>query len=217
MPVIQPNLIIPPAFQVMLDAGELWRDGGVLRRTINGTIALILKDGPAPEVETQVLQKAAVAAIKKFDIGRFIKSHKGAAAAGIAGLVITIGTSIYLYVGKKKNDKAIAEAANNVTEFQNALTQYLQLAMNGALQLSDIDRLISSLDKLENGPSGERVIIDLSAGELARLVSYIIGYTKILATANSYELDDTYSDQTCSIINLRRHLQAQKSIFETVA
>jgi len=217
MSVIQPNLYIPPAYQVRIDAGELWRDGGVLRRTINGTIALILKDGPASEVDTQAVQNAVSKAIKKVDMGRLLKSHKVATTVGIVGLAITIGTGIYLYIGKKKNDKAVEDAARNVSEFQNALAKYLKLAMKGMLQLSDIDRLLSSVARLEGGPVGERIVIDLSTGELSELVSYIIGYTKLLAAANSYELDETYSDEDCTIDNLRQHLLAQKKIFETEA
>lgn len=217
MPAIQPNLLIPATYQARIDAGELFRDGGVLRRTINGTIALILKDAPAADVDSRAIQTAANTAIKKLDVGSFIKSHKKTATVTILGLAIAIGTSIYLYVdSKKKNDKAIEEASRKVHNFQNALTKYLQLAMKGALHLDDIDRLLSSLDELECGSDGERIVIDVSSGELSELVSCIIGYTKALATANSYELDETYSDESCSIISLRHHLQAQKKIFESV-
>ncbi|HVI40910.1 MAG TPA: hypothetical protein VM577_09640 [Anaerovoracaceae bacterium] len=217
MSVIQPNLIIPPQFQIRIDAGELSRDGGVLRRTIDGTIALILKDGPAPVKDVERIQSVAADTVKRIDIGKLIKNHKGAVTVGIIGLIVTIGTGIYLYVDKKKSDKVMEDTACNVSEFQTALSNYLKLAMGGKLRLIDIDRLIIALDKLENGPDREKNIIDFSAGELSTLVSCIIEYTRTLAEANSYELDDSYSDKKCTFINLRHHLDAQKTIFENAS
>ncbi len=214
MSVIQPNLIIPIAYQIRLDTGELWRDGGVLRKTVNGTIAHILKDGPVFDNNSKALANSAESAVKSFDIGNFMKNNKGVTIAGIAGLVLTIGTGVYLYIVKKRNDKAIADASKKVTVFQSALSQYLKFAMSGEMTISDIDSLISALDALESDSPQDRIVLDFSAGELFDLVNCIIGYTKSLAAANSYELDDSISDESCTVVNLRHHLNAQKNIFE---
>lgn len=216
MAVIQPNLIIPAAYQLRLNTGELWRDGGVLRKTVNGTIAHILKDGPVSDSNPKALANTAESAVKGFNIGNLMKNHKGLAIAGIFGIVLSIGTGVYLYVGKKRNDKAILEASKKVTAFQSALSRYLKVAMSGEMTIPDIDSLISALDALESGSPKDRIILDFSAGELFDLVNCIIGYTKSLAVANFFELDDSLSDDSCTVVNLRHHLNAQKNIFERV-
>lgn len=217
MSVIHPKLAIPDAFQLRIDAGELWRDGGVLRETANGRIALILKDTLASKKDAEPMQLETPKALSKVNIGDFLKNHKGATTVGIIGLVLTVGAGIYLYVDKKKNDKAVDEMSKSLAEFQTALSNYLKLAMGGSLKISDINRLIKALDNLEQGNEGEQIIVDFSQGELNTLVNCIIGYTKALAMANTFELDSSYSNDECTALNLRRHLEMQKSIFENVS
>ena len=214
MSVIQPNLIIPTAYQLRLDTGELWRNGGVLRKTVNGTIAHILKDGPVSSSNSKALANTAESAVKSFNIKNLMKNHKGLVITGIFVIVISIGTGVYLYVGKKRNDKSILEASQKVTVFQSALSRYLKVAMSGEITIYDIDFLISALDALESGSPKDRIVLDFSAGELFDLINCIIGYTKSLATANFFELDDSFSDNSCTVVNLRHHLNAQKNIFE---
>ena len=213
MAVIQPNLVIPSEFQARIANGELWRDGGVLRRAANGTIALILKDGPASDKDNKTIEKAVETA-KKVNIIQLVKEHKTATTIGIVGAVVAVGTGIYLYLDKKKSDRTEVEMEEYVFEFQNALSKYIKLATKGALSSDDIEVLLKVLDKLEIGIEKENITLDFSIGELSILINCILNYTKIVAGANNYKLND-YDIFTAT--NFRHHLETQKKIIDFVA
>lgn len=218
MAIIQPSLEIPPQFQNLLDSGELWRDGGVLRRVKDGTIALLLKDGPIPEKTETATNRTLLKASQRMNVSAFLKDHKVVVISGVIVLCAFIGTGIYIYVRKKKREKAIeAEENQNALAFQTALIRYLKAATIGQLTAEIVEYLISALDNLENSSSQSQIQVEFAHEDVQNLVDCILKHTSTLASAYNYELDDLCSEASHTTINLRNHLKTQKNIFELVS
>lgn len=214
MATIQPRLNLPPEFERSLASGELRRDGGVLRRVKDGTIALILKD-EAPRKEAEEMVEHIVV---KASASTFIKNHKVAVISGGVILIVLIGSGVYLYRRKRKKERALqADTEFRDTKFRDALICYLSAAVAGQLTAEIIEKLIFTLDALDCEGSQNQVQIEFASKDLQNLVKCILGHTSALAAANNYELDTSCDSGRCTIINLRNHLKEQKKIIELVS
>lgn len=217
MATISPKLEIPLEYQIKLDNKELFRSGGVLRRTTNGTIALILKDADIEGTQENQVINLVTDTGKTNSILDLIKNHKIASVLGIVGVTMAVGVGVYLYIGKKHSKKKHAEDIERVTRFQSALSEYIKSAISGELSENKITDLLDALAILEENHGTDRIWLDFSVGELHDLVECIIRYTKVLAEANSVVFDNALSDNSCTVVNLRHHLEAQKEIFKKEA
>ena len=198
MAVIQVAYDVPAEIAQGLLDGSLSRFGSVVRN--DKQIIRHLKEVKLPEAKPERLSVAEVLA-----------NNKGA----VIGTLIVVGGLVITAVAIAHNKKkAQSETPACVTNFKAALAAYSKAMRSGTMEYKIIDALISALDELKENESKQNITIDFSSNEFAALVDMIMDYTKQLATANSFEMNNLDESGEDTIINLRKYLQVQKHIFE---
>ncbi|MFE3756313.1 hypothetical protein ACFXO9_18595 [Nocardia tengchongensis] len=197
-PLIQQvALIIPPDIQRGIDAGLLVRGAGTVRDLL-GRIVTHLDEVPLPEMNPANAQRAAAAILRD---KRVVIVIGVATVAGIAGSAATV-----LAVRERRQAKKYVAALNA------SLIAYLEAARDVRLEEAIIVRVLANLDAAEaHSKHGNVAVAPL-------LVELVKGHTSKLAEANSVELDDldTPSVGEATVVDLRRHLEAQLGIFRGV-
>lgn len=194
---IQPvAFFIPPDIQLGLDAGKLVRYGGVIRNQL-GHIVTHLKEVPIPSKDPAMAQRV-VSLLKDRRVVTVIVlgTATGGAAAALA---------IKSQVRARKCAKGL----------NTSLVAYLKAARDGTLDEVTISRLITDLDAAEAFATNGRVAV------ASELVALVMDYTDKLAEANSVDVSELQEGATASegatVIDLRRHLEAQRKIFAGAA
>jgi hypothetical protein len=180
---------IPADIQLALDRGDLIRFGGVVRDSM-GQIVQHLKEADG-----------------RGAVGRFAADLKNPWVIAVAGLgVLAIGGGITYYTARKR--KQIWEALQS---YGSSWQAYLTAIRDGDMNAEIIDKLISDLDAAENHFDEQP----------EKLVGVAVGYTRALAEVNSVELDGLLLQgrvpENDAVVDLRRHLEAQRRIFTKAA
>lgn len=167
------------------------------------------------------------------EVSRTISDGDDAASAAIAkgyknpkfiiiglGVVAVAGGAAAWAVSKKQRDSR-AVVPECVANYNASLAAYLEAIGSGRLDADLITRLISDLDDLKENAANGTISLELSVDDSEKLVGLIADYTSKLANANFVELEDLDDAGLESaegvIVDMRRHLVAQREIFDRTA
>lgn len=197
------NIDIPPRIMAGLSSGNLTRDGSVVRN-LAGRIVAHLKESPAPAVSEDMVDATA---------HLLMKSPKAVVIAGLATLaVVTAGVIV------RNRKRTAPECVKNCSD---SLRAYLEAVRDQSLDTEIIDRLIADLDALTTSGENDTSTISLPMKQCETLVQAVIDHTRQQAQVNSIELDEpstlTPASADAPIVDLRRHLEAQRRILTATA
>ncbi|MDH6681022.1 hypothetical protein M2284_005265 [Rhodococcus sp. LBL1] len=189
-------LIIPPDIQAGLAAGRLVQSSPGIIRNLQGHIVKHLDEVPLPQNGLANAQRAAAAILRDKRVVTVI------VVTTVVGSAATV-----LAVRERRQAKRCVAALNA------SLIAYLEAARDARLEEATIDRLLADLDAAEAHSKHGNVAVATT------LVELVMEYTGKLAEANSVELDDldTPSAGEATVVDLRRHLEAQRGIFHGAA
>ncbi|MGB7606725.1 MAG: hypothetical protein WBL93_14740 [Lutisporaceae bacterium] len=205
MAVIQTSFEISEEAVAGLLSGDLIRHGGVVYLATGG-IFEHLKDISLPEVS-----KAKGVNYKYLAIG-----------LGVVVVVTAVAVGTIQFIKSKRNkESVIPEIPKCIDDYNFSLCKYLEAVRNGNLDLDIINRLIADLDFIRKNYDSNKIIIEFSVEQLQTLLNLIFDYTKNLAEANTFEFGEKkeleFVSADSTIIYLRRYMEIQKQIFESVA
>lgn len=203
--IMPTNFYVPPEIQAGLDAGELFRFGGVVRNGL-GQIVKHLKELPAtPEVQEAVARRLAAN----------LKHHKGVVVLCLSAVGAAVGGRAYVSARRRR------EAQVCVDRYEASLRCYLEALRASTLDAAAITRLIRDLDAVRSLARKGAITVDFSTEPSVTLINLVIDYTNQLAEANDSDLDELQNlaptDGSNAIAYLRRHLVAQRRIFAEAA
>ncbi|CRK52158.1 conserved hypothetical protein [Rhodococcus sp. RD6.2] len=194
-PIQQVNLYLPPYIQAGIAAGLMKQTGGTVRN-LQGQIVKLLEEASLAEKAPANAQRAAAAILRDKRV--------------VTVLVVTttiVGGATVLAVRDRR------QAKRCVAELNASLIAYLEAARDARLDEVTIGRLLADLDAAEAHSKHGNVAV------AATLVELVMEYTSKLAEANSVELEDldTPSAGEATVVDFRRHLEAQRRIFRRAA
>lgn len=205
----QPTLEVPAKIAAGIAAGIFRRDGGVIRWTDSGRIYTFLKDAaPSTEASEQVLSRAA----------SVVKSRGTLVAVGVVGTVAA-GTAAYTYLRRRRVGDA--DVPETVGSLNDSLRTYMDAARSGRLDAALISKLIADLDAVTQLRDKDHEPFDFSSELWESMVALIVDHTQQLAMAFEVDLSELPRDAppegNATIIDLRRHLEAQQRIISGAA
>ncbi len=204
--IVQPNLLVPATIQRGIDAGELFRVGSVVRNGL-GRIVTHLDEVPGIEEAQEAARRAAVRLNVKI-------------AVPVVAVVVAGGFVIAKVKKRKKTGELEVVVPASVQQLDASLRAYLQAAGNGNLDVAIIDKLISDLDEVRADTEEGGVTVPFSLDQLETVFSLVIDHTRSLAEAYSIDLTELRGPEAAEdnkVIDLQRHLEAQKRIISAVA
>lgn len=194
---------IPSDIQVGLDSGDLFRFGGVVRDSF-GHIVEHLKEVPFTEESQEAVGRVAAR----------LKNPWVITALGLSA-VAAGGSMAFLTVKKRKQIRKRLESYNA------SLRAYLEAVRDGAMNVGIISQLISDLDAIKEQSDDDSITVDFPTEQSEKLVNLAVNYTRKLAEANSVELSGLLErgriPENDAVVDLRRHLEAQRRIFTKAA
>lgn len=206
--IVQPALYIPPEIDARLMSGDLLRSGSVVR-DLAGHIIKHLDEVPVPGNSREAMERIA-ASLK----------YPWAIAATALGAAVVVG-GVAALVTWKRERSGKSELPELLEKYNASFVAYLEAVRDGKLDAGIIDQLISDLDAVKAHPDSGRIAIDSSTEQSETLVNLVVDYTRKLAEANPVELnelqDQASTSENDAIIDLRRHLEAQRRIFARAA
>jgi hypothetical protein len=216
--IVQPTLLIPPAIEVGLISGALFRNGSVVRVADTGRIFKLLD-----EIPNSVGQERGAQAVAQ--LAKKLKDPRVVVAALVVGTVAVVGITVW-----KKRDHEVAEAKVDDTpavpecvhRYNASLAAYIEAIRDARLSLELLDRVLADLDAVKDyeDPDGG-IVLDFSTEHAAALLNIVADFTRQLAEANDIDLAEAPQDSPGSepsVINsLRRYLEVQRRIFTDAA
>jgi len=189
-------------------SGDLLRSGSVVR-DLAGHIIKHLDEVPVPGNSREAMERIA-ASLK----------YPWAIAATALGAAVVVG-GVAALVTWKRERSGKSELPELLEKYNASFVAYLEAVRDGKLDAGIIDQLISDLDAVKAHPDSGRIAIDSSTEQSETLVNLVVDYTRKLAEANPVELnelqDQASTSENDAIIDLRRHLEAQRRIFARAA
>ena len=206
--ITQPSFYIPPDIEAGLLSGDLILFGGIVRNRL-GQIVKHLSEISVSDNSKKALERAAVT----------LKSP--IAITAVALVTATLATAAFFVVWQRKRGgkPAVPEC---VERYNASLGEYLDAVRAQRLDADIIDRLIFDFDAVraysdENGG----ITLDFKTKQGESLFKLVVDYTRQLAEANpmnstQLQLAASVSDDDPAV-NLRRHLEVQRDIFNAAA
>lgn len=201
--IVQIAFLIPPEIQQGIDAGVLFRYGGVVRDAA-GHIVTHLKEVPVKEIEEGANKLLGFVKKNKFIVGTVII----VATTAIAGIV-------YLVVKDKDNKKV--KVPKCVVDFNDSFVSYLNSIRSGSLSEDKIDKVIAALETVTKTQEEGVINIELSPENTSMLIDMIRDYTVQFAAANSYNGQVEAPANASELNSLRHYLNIQKQVFAKCA
>lgn len=208
--IVQDVYDIPADIVTKLATGEYRRIGSVVRCAVGPNKGQIVKH--LKPVQLEAAEQAKGIGAKAL---AFFNQHKKGVIIGAAGAAV-IGGSAWVYSKVRNHEPKV------VVEFRAALKDYIEAIRSGNMNITTIEAIMESLQRLKAHKNYEKICIQLTTDELEVLVNRIHAYTIKLATDNAVDLTD--SDLNCcdtgkrgAIVDLQTYLQVQKRIFEKAA
>lgn len=204
----QPTLEVPAKIAAGIAAGIFRRDGGVIRWADSGRIYTFLKDAaPRTEASEQAMGRATA-----------VLKSRGTLVVSAVVVTTALAAGAYTYLKKRRGEADVPRAVANLNV---SLRTYLDAAQSGTLDAAIISKLITHLDAVTEHQDTDGVPFDFSSELWESLVALIVDHTQKLAEAFSVDLSDLEQDAPAegnpSVIDLRRHLEAQRQIFSSAA
>ena len=170
---------------------------------LNGSLELygLVKDAEHKvRKHLPTIKNAAENGVKK--AAEVIKEHKNASI--VVGVALAVGTGVAVTVScvscsKKKKD---------ITFFNKCLESYYTSIKEGTLNEEIIDKLLYSLDILEQ----KKISVKMSPSKLSAIVFSVFDYTNKLAEANNQKVKISKPKKKDNIIDIREYLEIQKDI-----
>ncbi|NEB03865.1 hypothetical protein [Streptomyces sp. SID13726] len=200
---------IPPEIEAGLLGGDLIQYGGIVRNQM-GQIVKHLKEVPLP------LSNEKVAA----HVAGMLKNPRVLIPTAVVGTLVA-GAAVIAVVKKRRQSRK-PQLLECVQSYNASLAAYVEAVHEGRLELEIIDRLIADLDavKAYSNEDGS-ITLDFSTKQAEMLVNIVVDYTRQLAEANSVDLDELQgvapASENDAVVDLRRHLEAQRKIFTEAA
>lgn len=234
--IVQASLIIPADIQARIDAGELYRIGGVIRDIATKQIAAFLDEAPNIElVAKEAAEKLSKASLAKFDVSKLDLSKVDPKTAGgvLAGAALVgIGITWGYTKWKRAADSAVPtdieaeaealvaasiEVPECMTNLGTSLEAYLTAAREARLSPEIVNQLASDLTAVQ-AYSEQGNAVSFTLDQLLPFFEIVTAHTPNLAESYSVELDDL--DELDSddgvVVHLRRHLETQRQILANV-
>lgn len=232
--IVQASLIIPSDIQARIDAGELYRIGGVVRDIATKQIAALLDEAPTVElVAKEAAEKFSKVSLAKFDLSKLDLSKVDPKAAGgmlagaaLLGIGITWGYTAWkraadAAVPTHLEAEALVEASVGVpqcmTNLGASLEEYLTAAREARLSPEIVDQLAQDLTTVQ-AYSEEGNAVSFTLDQLLPFFEIVTAHTPNLAESYSVELDDLDEQDSDGgvVLHLRRHLETQSQILANV-
>ena len=197
--IVQIAFLIPSEIQQGIDAGILFRCGGVVRDAA-GHIVAHLKEAPVKEIEEGASKLLNLVKKNKFIVGTVI----------VAATTATVGIVYLVVKGKNRQKVKIPEY---VVDFNDSLVSYLDSIRSGSLSEDKIDKVISTLEAITKTQEEGIINIELSPENTSMLIDMIRDYTVQFANANSYNGQVEAPANVGELSSLRHYLNVQKQVF----
>jgi hypothetical protein len=198
---------IPPDIWVGLKSGEFSRFGSVVRNR--------------KEIITHLKEVSLPGASQEGEMRRIAAGLKHPKAIAAIGLGTVILGGLVIFAARKRKQDPKPRMPNCVENYNASLGAYLEAVRSGNLDADIINRLISDLSTVKENSDSGNIAIDFSTEQSDTLVQIVVDYTRKLAEANSIELSDlpelAPDSEENVIIDLHRHLEVQKQIFDGAA
>lgn len=206
MAVIQPQLVVPDNLMAGLAAGTLTLAGGVIRNTDTGRIVKMLEEATAKVVDDGAPKLMAAVTKSKATVGA---TALGALAIGGVAFVVT----------KRRQRAAANEQPECIVNLNASLLAYLEAGRNGSLDPAIVDQLIADLDDARAYAQTASIDLNLTANLGEEVPALVIDHTARLADAYGTKLAlvGDVESEGATVIDLRRHLEAQRRILEQSA
>ncbi|WP_258934374.1 hypothetical protein [Nesterenkonia pannonica] len=124
-------------------------------------------------------------------------------------------------ISRKHRNEAELDIPECVRKYQLSLEEYLDAIQTGSLDPDNIDRLVTDLDAVIAYGQENATTVEFSPDQLAMITKIVFEYTSELAKANPVDLHKTENFSKTAdddvVIDLRRHLETQKLIFDKAA
>ena len=172
------GLVIPEAAQAMIDAGELVRTDGILRKA---ETMEIFKHLDIVDLEDLSAMEELASALK-----RVVNEKKTVVAIVVcAAISICVGVGFAIHENKKKH-KELEEKCNAF--LNKAIKTYFDAAKQGNLDINTVEYCENALVSL---PSiTEKVFISMTKEQIISFTNCLTEYTLQLAKDNEYEIED---------------------------
>lgn len=204
MSVVQVAFSIPPEIQQGIDAGVLFRYGGVIRDAAGRIVTHLKEAPPVEEIEKGATKLLEFAKKNKFVVGTIILT----AVTAVSGIV-------YLVVKDKSNKKV--NVPECVADFNNAFVSYLDSIRSGAVSEDKIDCVLASLEVITKNEENGNISIDLSPENTSLLISMVRDFTIQFAAANAYSGQVEVPPNVSGLTSLQHYLNIQKRVFAKCA
>ena len=206
--ISQPYFYIPPEIEAGLLSGDLIQYGGIIRNRL-GQIVKHLSEISKSDDSKKVLERVAAS----------LKSPK--VITTVAVVTLALATTAFMVVRKWKvgGKPAVPEC---VERYNASLGEYLDAVRTQRLDADIIDRLISDFDAVRaySDESGS-ITLDFTTKQGESLSNLVVDYTRQLAEANSVNLSQLQihasAPDDAAVVDLRRHLEVQRDIFNEAA
>ncbi|MDQ7802670.1 hypothetical protein Q5425_02930 [Amycolatopsis sp. A133] len=203
--IVQIDFDMPAEIAAGLLNGDLRLFGGVVRNGA-GHIVAHLKEASASTLNHDAAGAAA----------RMLKK-KPVVVAGLVTLAVVGSVAAAVPIVRKRR-RALPEC---VTNYNDSLRTYLESVRDQSLDAETIERLIADLGAVKAYFENGNVTLDFAAEESETLVQVVMDYTRQLAEANLFDLDELPESPPIStgalVVDLRRYLEIQRKIFNNAA
>lgn len=202
--IVQIPFDVPPEIWARLLTGDLILHGGVVRNPA-GRIVAHLKESFDPRRSEEAVAAAA----------RMLrKPTRPVVIAGLAALAV-VGTATAAVVIARRREHALPECVQNC---DGSLRAYLDAVRDQCLDADVLDRLITDLRAVKAYYENGDVPVSFSAERCGPLADIVLDYTRRLAEANSFSLDESPSSPLTStnapVVDLQRYLEVQRRILK---
>ncbi|WP_163376952.1 hypothetical protein [Dietzia sp. Alg238-R159] len=197
MPIVNVPIDVPVDLAVRIAAGELYRDGSVVRHVISKRIVKHLS-----EVDRDATAKAASKMLAA------AKANPLAAGVTAAVAVVSVGAvaATTALVARKRSTSATIE------RFEAALRSYLEETGQGRISTDVIDELDSAWSAAKALPNGASHSLQASP-VFGQATQVIAGFTFDFAKANNADVSDLVAAGDTGT-DLSEYLEVQRRILD---
>ena len=195
--LIQPTFVISDSVAAGLATRELYRSGGVIRKSATGEIVEHLKDAVPKDFASNKVAISETAKATNVAIAKGTTlSLGGKIAVGtliVAGLV-AVGYGSYRLIMYIKNQSEIKQHketnqdSNDILTYNPQLTKYFNNIQTKKMTLSSVKKVIEFFEKYSNG----ELAIEISDEEMLVIRNIIVRYTIKLCEINKISVDNKH-------------------------
>lgn len=213
--MVDVRLAIPPEIAAGIAAGQLVRNGSVVR-TLAGQFFAFLDEVDGPTSSPAAAE--AVAAVKKSSAAGSSAADRALAlsranpvTAGGVGIAAAVTVGAVALAGREARRRKAA-SDESIRRFWSALQHYVVQTGDGSVTGVVIDDLQAAWSAVQSLP-GKRLREVITNPNLLMLMQPIADYTRDLAAANDTELPIDFS-RNPQVVDLQKYLEQQRQILD---